>query len=85
MARTNPKPLSIMVHDDEIWNSQEFKDLLAKGHTAIQEGFSDEVDVEIGRKCWRIDPALGNLEKQLQMMVDGVRAVKYPKKKETTK
>lgn len=88
MPRTNPKALTIMCHDDDIYNSEALKRFIEKGHKVIQEGFSSEVDVEIGRKCWRIDPLLklGNdttfeesLERQLEMMEKGVRAIKYPK------
>lgn len=90
MPRTNPKPVVFMVHDDAIANSQAMATLIEKGHTMIREGFSDECDVEIGSKCYRVDPKirLGNdhtdeesLERQLEMVIEGVRAIKYPKEK----
>lgn len=88
MPRSNPKALLIMCHDDDIFNSQAMQRFIAKGHTVIREGWSDECDVVIGRTCWRIDPRLKlgddkteeeSLERQLEMMEKGVRAVKYPK------
>lgn len=94
MARSNPKALIIMVHDDAIANSEAMKKFVAKGHIMIREGFSDECDVEIGAKCWRIDPKLKlgddsteeeSLERQLEMMEKGVRAIKYPKEKPNAK
>lgn len=90
MARSNPKALIIMVHDDVIANSEAMKRFIDKGHMMIREGFSDDCDVEIGAKCWRIDPKLKlgedsteeeSLERQLEMMEKGVRAIKYPKEK----
>lgn len=97
MPRANPKSLRIMCHDDNIFKSQALQKFIAKGHIVIQEGFSEDVDVEIGSKCWRIDPKLKlgddsteeeSLERQLGMMEKGVRAIKYPKEKkdaQTTK
>lgn len=90
MARTNPKPLVIMCNDDDIYNSEALKKFMDKGHTVVQEGLSDEVDVEIGSKCWRIDPRLRlgsdsteeeSLQRQLEMMEKGVRGIKFPKEK----
>lgn len=89
MGKTS-KPLVIMVHDDIIANSEALSQLQQKGHTIIREGFSDDCDVEIGSKCWRIDPLLKlgddstieeSLERQLDMMLEGVRSIKYPKEK----
>ena len=88
--RSNPKPLTICVHDDAIYNSPALQRFIQKGHKVVREGFSDDWDVEIGSKCWRIDPKLklGNdsteeesLERQLEMMEKGVRNIKYPKEK----
>jgi len=90
MARTNIKPLVIMCHDDDIYTSEALKKFMDKGHTVVQDGFSDDVDVEIGHKCWRIDPRLRlgsdstdeeSLQRQLEMMEKGVRGIKFPKEK----
>lgn len=49
-----------------------------------------DYDVVIGPRCWRIDPRLKlgddstmeeSLERQLEMMLEGVRLIKYPKEK----
>ena len=88
------KPLTICVHDDVIFNSQALKRFIEKGHKVVREGFSDDWDVEIGSKCWRIDPNLKlghdltveeSLERQLEMMEKGVRAIKYPKETKNAK
>lgn len=90
----NSKPLVMMCHDDDLFNSIPVQELIQKGHTVVQEGFSDEVDVEFGRKCHRIDPQLRlgddisdeeSLRRQLEMMIMGRRAIKYPKEKSDAK
>lgn len=82
MPRANPKPVNIMCLA-EVEVTDEFQALIEKGHGRVDN--DGTADVIIGAKCWRIDPALGNLDKQLQMMIEGVRAIKYPKKKEEKK
>jgi len=39
MARTNVKPLVIMCHDDDIYNSEALKKFMDKGHTVVQDGW----------------------------------------------
>ncbi len=103
MARTNPKPLTIVVLDPVIRESEAIKKFIEKGHkierNIITYGEEDDgglyeidipYDVVIGPQCWRIDPSLRlgddvsneeSLERQLEMMEKGIRAIKYPKKK----
>lgn len=93
MARTNPKPLTIGICAQTQEECDLFQKALTpfkeKGHT-IYTAHYDVVacDVIIGPRCWRIDPfiKLGDdhtveesLERQLELMEKGVRAVKYPK------
>lgn len=89
MPRSNPKAISIYTTDPTIGNSDSFKRFIEKGH--IQAEVYDIADVIIGPSCWRIDPALKlgddssveeSLERQLEMMEKGIRAIKYPKQKE---
>lgn len=89
MGRNN-KPLNILCMDDDIFQSEAMKKVIAKGHQVMEEGYTGDVDVVIGPKCWRIDPSLRlgddvsneeSLERQLEMMEKGVRSIKYPKKK----
>ena len=91
MPRTNPKPLSIRVEEDVILNSDAMKRFIEKGHNVQHSGCYEDFDVIIGSRCWRIDPKLRlgvdvsdeeSLERQLEMMEKGVRAIKYPKVKE---
>lgn len=92
MPRMNPKPLSILVMDKGIYQSEAIKRFMAKGHTVDEstyEHYEDaDYDVVIGPKCWRIDPRMKlgddrtedeSLERQLEMMEAGVRAIKFPK------
>ena len=83
MGKTQ-KPLTILVVDRDLCDSLEVQALCQKGHI-IHCGVNqpllglDCYDVVIGPQCWRLDPALGNLDAQLTMMLAGVRAAKYPK------
>ena len=95
MARSNPKALTIFVTSIQLYDSAPVQALIKKGHTVIEPKsiLSDqlyECDVVIGERCWRIDPKLKlgddstedeSLERQLEMMEKGVRAIKYPKEK----
>lgn len=79
MAKT-AKPLTILVMDHALLESAEIQALRTKGHTvAFCE--TNDYDVIIGPQCWRVDPALGNLEAILEMVLKGVRATKYKGKK----
>lgn len=91
MPRSNPKALSIMVIDigEVILNSDIIQKFIAKGHRITSD--LREADVVVGPRCWRIDPKLRlgvdvsdeeSLERQLEMMEKGVRAIKYPKEKQ---
>jgi hypothetical protein len=95
--RTNPKPLhigviGIPISDPTLIRFQE------KGHIVedVSRGAIDQpfYDVIIGPLCWRIDPRLKlgddstqeeSLERQLEMMEKGVRAIKFPKEKPDAK
>lgn len=87
MPRTNPKPLTIVVTDIDMIES--LASFSAKGHTVSYMDMTKyECDVIIGPGCWRIDPLLKlgddktveeSLERQLDMMEKGVRAIKYSK------
>ena len=93
MARTNPKPLSIFVTTTELYHSTPVMAFQQKGHIVWEPGTSNpdamaDADVIIGPTCWRIDPRLKlgadateneSLERQLEMMEKGVRAIKFPK------
>lgn len=90
MARTNPKPLRIHVIGDELFHSAGVTKLKEKGHYVENGMIVTAVDVVIGPQCWRIDPKLKlgddsteeeSLERQLEMMEKGIRAIKYPKEK----
>lgn len=92
MARTNPKPLNIGVIDIPL-DAPALVAFAQKGHHVYELGSPSERllgsgDVIIGPRCWRIDPLLKlggdktveeSLERQLDFMEKGVRAVKYPK------
>lgn len=84
--RTNPKPLLIGVVGIDI-QSQPIQDFIQKGHI-VQSVPPGVYDVIIGPLCWRIDPRLKlgddytpeeSLQRQLDMMEKGVRAIKFPK------
>lgn len=80
------KSCSILVMDTALYNSVEVQTLLSKGHVihpAAQAG--EAYDVIIGPQCWRVDPSLGNLEAILEMVLKGVRTVKYGKGKKDAK
>ena len=90
MPRSNPKPLVICVkeHGDTILQSESLKRFTNKGHLLTTDHL--EADVIIGPTCWRIDPRLRlgvdsndeeSLERQLEMMEKGIRAIKFPKEK----
>ena len=79
MGKTS-KPCSILVLDQDLYDSPEAQALQQKGH--IIHPPSDVLalyDVVIGPKCSFIDPALGDLEGQLTMLLARVRGVKYAK------
>ena len=89
MARTNPKALTIGVIGIDI-ESPPIKRFNEKGHCVyeIVSAIDPSTDVIIGPKCWRIDPRLKlgddsteeeSLERQLEMVEKGVRAIKFPK------
>lgn len=61
-----------------LFQSTGLQAFIEKGHTVTQLA-PVEYDVIIGPQCWRIDPAMGDTEKLLELMLKGVRAVKYPK------
>lgn len=91
MPRSNPKTLTILCLDDAIFQSQVIQDWREKGHVIHDVKESGVVDdVIIGPRCWRIDPHLKlgddsteeeSLERQLEIMERGIRAIKYPKEK----
>lgn len=98
MGRTS-KPLCIGVQpgqmEDTLIFQEALKTFMDKGHivTFDREGFLI-CDVIIGPRCWRIDPKLKlgddsteeeSLERQLEMMERGIRAIKYPKEKKDAK
>lgn len=99
MARTNPKPLRISVTSRCLYESLPIQALKEKGHVVWytsdddpEEGWT--CDVIIGPRCWRIDPLLKlgdddtveeSLERQLEMMEKGIRAIKYPKETKDAK
>ena len=64
MPRTNPKPLTILVIDEQIWTSPACDKFRDKGHCVyyVLDHLHDlatllpTVDVIIGPTCWRIDP-----------------------------
>jgi hypothetical protein len=96
MPRVNPKQLDIFVTTRDLYDSEAISAFQQKGHIvwppdASKPDAMDVADVIIGPRCWRIDPLLKlgddstveeSLERQLEMMEKGVRAIKYPKKKE---
>lgn len=95
MPRSNPKALLIGVIGIDI-ESPPLQALNNKGHCAyeIVSAIDLNTDAIIGPKCWRIDPRLKlgddkteeeSLERQLEMMEKGVRAVKYPKETKDAK
>lgn len=79
------KLCTILVMDEALYQSTEVQVLKAKGHTVHErfESGTNLYDVIIGPQCWRVDPALGNLEAILEMVLKGVRARKFPAKKVT--
>lgn len=92
MPRTNPKLLNIGVIDIPL-DTPALVAFAQKGHHVYELGSATERelgpgDVIIGPRCWRIDPLLKlgddktveeSLERQLDFMEKGVRAIKYPK------
>lgn len=96
MPRVNPKPLTILVTDPTMFGLATIQDFQNKGHTIslVDVGLIMEADVIIGPRCWRIDPRLKlgddktveeSLERQLDFMEKGIRAVKYPKENKDAK
>jgi hypothetical protein len=79
--RKNAKPLAILIDDPEWFELPEIEALEKQGHQLVESSL-DFWDVSIGPRHWRIDPAWGHLDKQLAMMIEGVRNVKYPKTEE---
>lgn len=100
MARNNSKALRIVVIGISLSHLM-LKRFIEKGHIVLcagdQECIEDGIenmDVIIGPRCWRIDPKLklgddnteeASLERQLEMMEKGIRAIKYPKDKKDAK
>jgi len=96
MARSNSKALVIGVQPSKVEDVLVFQNALKafidKGHIVIFDPKEFLLcDVIIGPRCWRIDPKLKlgddsteeeSLERQLEMMERGIRAIKYPKAKE---
>jgi len=85
MGKTS-KPLKLWI-DPVLGDFEVIQTIIGKGHEVVLAG---DADVMIGPKCWRIDPSLklgddstveGSLERQLDMMLEGVRSIKYPKEK----
>lgn len=99
MPRVSSKALCIGVQpsqmEDTIVFQEALKGFVAKGHTVVYEPSQFLLcDVIIGPRCWRIDPLLKlgddkteeeSLERQLEMMEKGVRAIKYPKESKDAK
>jgi hypothetical protein len=93
MARINPKALTIVVTDIDMIES--LASFSAKGHTITYMDMTKyECDVIIGPRCWRVDPRMRlgddsteeeSLERQLEMMEKGVRAIKFPKEMKDAK
>lgn len=94
MPRVNPKALLIGVIGIDI-ESPPIKRFNEKGHCVyeIVSAIDINTDVIIGPRCWRIDPRLKlgddktveeSLERQLDFMEKGVRAIKYPKEAKQT-
>ena len=84
------KLLRICVIGNDIYTSQAIQNFIKKGHTVGKADYQfREFDVIIGPQCWRIDPRIKlgddtiaeSLERQLEMMEKGVRAIKFPKEK----
>jgi len=85
---TTPKPLYIVVMDRDMLEWPEIKTLQAQKHTVahITDGIGgdsawpglDNVDLILGRKCWRMDESL---RKYLDTAIGEARSIKYPKKK----
>ena len=81
--KKNPKPLTILVTDQALYDTPEVQALCQKGHFVYDRYCADattDVDVLVGPTCWRINPALGKLAMQLKLMETAVRNIKYPKK-----
>ncbi len=78
------KPLVILVTNKALLESPEVQALREKGHTIAFCEFHTN-DVIIGPQCWRVDPSLGNLEAIFEMVLKGVRTVKYGKGKKDAK
>lgn len=85
MGKTS-KPLKLWI-DPTLGDYEAIKKIILKGHEVVLSG---DADVMIGPRCWRIDPLLKlgddstieeSLERQLEMMIAGVRNIKYPKEK----
>lgn len=76
MGKTQ-KPVTILVMDDTLMQSDAIKALEAKGHV-VHPGTpaGNLYDVIIGPQCWRIEPGLGDLTVLLEMVLKGVRAKK---------
>jgi hypothetical protein len=81
--RKNAKPLSIGLAAGIESDDPALLRLKEAGHQFYVADYDVVAcDVIIGPRCWRIDSALGHLDKQLAMMIEGVRNIKYPKTKE---
>ena len=86
----NSKPLRIGVIGIPL-SYPAIQALMAKGHDIYEviSAIDSKTDVIIGPQCWRIDPRIKlgddteeeSLERQLEMMEKGVRAIKFPKEK----
>jgi len=84
MPRSNPKPLTIgLIGMSSL--EPEWQALVDKGHTVGAYEALETPDVVVGPRCYRIDPALGMLEKQIEMLIVSVRNIKYPKETKNAK
>ena len=72
------KPLTIAIHPNLIGQVDELvAALVAKGHTAFYGGLPWEADLILAPQACRFLPGM---EKMLDVVIKGVRAVKYPRK-----
>ena len=78
--KKNPKPLTILVTDQALYEAPEVQALGQKGHIVHPPGeLLHLYDVVLGPRAWRIDPAMCKLAMQLKLMETAVRNIKYPK------
>ena len=80
---TTPKPVRVLVLDQDLFDSAEVQDLIAKGHRValgtMSPGYLSDYDLIVGRRAWYLDT---HHLKYLALALKSARArINYQKEK----